>query len=74
MRDIYLTYRTARKARGQTVSKLKYGQFADKIGGLLEQARDRHKGRDVELRVTERGGKVMVTARPSSGNSDGKKA
>lgn len=73
LRDIYLTYRTARKARGQTVSKLKYGQFADKIGGILEKARERHQGRDVELRVTERGGKVMVTARPSSESSKARK-
>jgi len=65
LRDMYLAYRTARKARGLPVSSLSYAPFADRIGEALGQARERNPGCDFELRLDEVGGKVRVAVRPA---------
>ena len=63
VRDIYLAYRTARKARGLPVAGLSYTTFADKLSHQLDQARHRSPDADLELRVDEVGGKVRVAVR-----------
>ncbi len=65
LRDLYLAYRGAKKARGQTVSKLAYRNFAEKMESQLARVREKAGGRDLELRVDELGGKVRVTVRPA---------
>ena len=64
MRDLYRAYREARRARGQEIRRLTYAPFAEKIERLLDKARAQAGGRDVELRLTEAGGKVTVAVRP----------
>lgn len=63
IRDVYLAYRTARKARGLPVTGLTYTPFADKLSTKLESARQRSPGRDLELRVDELAGQVRVAVR-----------
>lgn len=63
LRDFYLSYKQARKARGLPVSNLNYSSFADTMKDTLEQARSKNTGRDLELRVDEVGGKVRITVR-----------
>jgi hypothetical protein len=63
IRDVYLAYRTARKARGLAVAGMSYTPFADTLSDQLDQARDRSPGADLELRVDEVGGKVRITVR-----------
>lgn len=69
MRDVYSAYRQARKARGQSISSLSYAPFANKVGELLARAKERNGGKDVELRVTEVGGKVTLSVRSVTGRS-----
>ncbi len=64
LRDLYLAYRRARRARGQNVSGLAYEPFARRLQERLEEARRRAGDRDLELRVDEVGGKVRVAVRP----------
>lgn len=63
LRDFYVAYKQARKARGLAVSSLTYASFAGTIEESLHQARERNGGRDLELRVDEVGGKVRITVR-----------
>ncbi len=64
LRDLYLVYRQARRARGMNVSNLAYEPFARKLQERLEEARRRAGNRDLELRVDEVGGKVRLAVRP----------
>ena len=63
VRDVYLAFKTARKARGISVASLNYKDFAEKLAVQLAEARRRAPGRDLELRVDEVGGKVRVAVR-----------
>ncbi len=63
MRDAYLAFRRARKARGHNVAKLTYRAFAEKISQHLGKVRDHAEGRPLELRVDELGGKVRIAVR-----------
>jgi hypothetical protein len=66
LRDLYLAYRNARRARGMTVSRMGYGSFAKSINGHLEQARARSRDKNVELRLDTVGGKLRIAVRPVS--------
>lgn len=68
MRDLYRAFREARKARGKSVSRLAYRDFAQRVDVYLQQARQRAAGQDVELRVDEVGGKVRIALRPATGD------
>ncbi len=70
LRDVYLAYRTARKARGLSVTNLAYTPFADKVADRLESARRRNPGRDLELRIDELGGQVRVGVRCMARHED----
>ncbi len=63
LRDLYLTYRQARRAKGQSVSKLAFRSFAEKVGHRVDDAREQSRGRKLELRVDEVGGKVRIAVR-----------
>jgi hypothetical protein len=64
IRDLFLAYRTARKARGMAVLDLEYASFADGLTERLEHARNKSPDRDLELRVDEVDGKVRIAVRP----------
>lgn len=64
VRDVFVAYRTARRARGLPVADLKYAEFADRLAEQMTVARRRSPGRDLELRVDEVGGKVRISVRP----------
>lgn len=64
VRDLFATFRGARKARGLAVSDLSYAEFADRLGQRIDEARRLSPGRDIELRVDEVDGKVRVAVRP----------
>ncbi len=63
LRDLYLAYRNARRARGMAVSKLGYGSFVSNMGKHLEKARNKSGG-GLELRVDTVSGKVRIAVRP----------
>ncbi|RMG42834.1 MAG: hypothetical protein D6718_13355 [Acidobacteria bacterium] len=69
LRDLYLAYRQARKARGLNVAKLRYRKFVETVGRHLQTARSRAGDRDLELRVDTAGGKVTIAVRPVAGSS-----
>jgi len=64
LRDIFLAYKTARKARGLPVATLAYASFADRLAGKIGVLRQEAPDRDIELRVDEFGGMVRVAVRP----------
>lgn len=64
VRDLFTSFRRARKARGLAVSDLSYAEFAERLASSIDQARRQSPGRDLELRVDELGGKVRVAIRP----------
>lgn len=66
LRDLYLAYRQARKARGMTVSKMGYGPFVSNMSKHLEKARAKSGGGGLELRVDTLSGKVRIAVRPVS--------
>jgi hypothetical protein len=70
LRDFYVAYKQARKARGQAVSQLNYASFAETMKTTLQQARERAGGCDFELRVDEVGGKVRISVRALRGTED----
>ncbi|MFN7967250.1 MAG: hypothetical protein U0V87_16325 [Acidobacteriota bacterium] len=72
LRDFYLSYKQARKARGLPVSNLNYAAFADTMKETLQQARNKNTGRDLELRVDEVGGKVRISVRAVKDADDDK--
>lgn len=63
LRDFYLAYKQARRARGLPIAGLNYSPFAETIQQTLDQARRKAAGSDLELRVDEVGGKVRITVR-----------
>ncbi|MCE5247117.1 MAG: MXAN_5187 C-terminal domain-containing protein [Candidatus Polarisedimenticolia bacterium] len=63
VRDLFVAFRTARKARGLAVHELEYAHFAEQLSRQLDVARERGPGRDVELQVSEVGGKVRIAVR-----------
>ncbi len=64
VRDLFSTFRGARKARGQAVADLSYGEFAERLAQRIDEARRVSPGRDLELRVDEVQGRVRVAVRP----------
>jgi hypothetical protein len=70
VRDLFTTFRGARKARGQAVADLSYGEFAERLAERIDEARRLSPGRDLELRVDEVQGRVRVAVRPVTGEPD----
>ncbi len=65
-RELFERYIEARKAQGEDVTGLEFGQFAERLAREREKLKDQFGGAEIEFEVAERDGKVRLVARPKN--------